>query len=209
MATNNPVGQIEPHVAGTQISQEPAVHPVEPRINAVDPRISSVAPQPSSGAQKSSVLASSNGGGGASNSGGGGSNNGGGGSNGGAAGDSTDGTGSAGGSGGSTTDLTSGLKDIQKNGKADLKMTAAARDKYLKIINTYLSTLKAERKKMSNQESLGDPGALQSGVLTKQNLLLGMTGLTGAERSLDQYIDYLDELSTTVKKAFDHLMQAG
>lgn len=88
-------------------------------------------------------------------------------------------------------------------------MSVAARDNYLKIIGDYRSALAAERKKMSNQESLGLASGLNSAILTRQNLLTAMTGLTGAERSLDQYIDYLDELSTTVKKAFDHLIQAG
>lgn len=88
-------------------------------------------------------------------------------------------------------------------------MSVAARDKYLKIIGDYRSALEAERKKMNNQESLGLPGALNSAILTRQNLQTAMTGLTGVERSLDEYIKYLDELSTTVKKAFDHLIQAG
>jgi|ERR1700742_4466195 len=120
-------------------------------------------------------------------------------------------TGTTGSSGSSSAigDLTSGLKDIQKNGKADLKLSTAARDKYLQIISTYRTALETERKKMNNQESLGDPGGFQSGILTKQNLMLDMTGLTGAQRSMDQYLDYLDEFAKTVKKACDNLINSG
>ena len=71
------------------------------------------------------------------------------------------------------------------------------------------TALETERKKMNNQESLGDPGGFQSGILTKQNLMLDMTGLTGAQRSMDQYLDYLDEFAKTVKKACDNLINSG
>lgn len=108
-----------------------------------------------------------------------------------------------------TDKLTQGLKDLQKNGKADIKLSTETRDKYLKIISTFRSTLQAERNKMSNQQSLGNPGALNSAAITKENLQLDITGLLGAQRSVDSYLHYLDEFETTVKKAADRMIQSG
>jgi hypothetical protein len=56
---------------------------------------------------------------------------------------------------------------------------------------------------------LGNPGSLGSAVQTKNNLNLDVTGLDGIEQAVDQYLNYLDEFETTVKKASDRLIQSG
>jgi len=50
---------------------------------------------------------------------------------------------------------------------------------------------------------------LGSAVQTKNNLNLDVTGLDGIEQAVDQYLNYLDEFETTVKKASDRLIQSG
>ncbi|WP_156748705.1 hypothetical protein [Mycobacterium sp. 1482292.6] len=105
--------------------------------------------------------------------------------------------------------LTQGLKDLQNNGKADVKLSTATRDQYLKIIETYRNALQAERNKMNNQVSLGNPGDLHSANLTKQNLQLDITGLTGAQKSMDKYLAYLDAFEATVNAACNRLIESG
>jgi hypothetical protein len=109
----------------------------------------------------------------------------------------------------SISDLTSGLKQIQKSGPVDLKLSTETRDKYLNIITTFRTALQAQRTSMSNMGSLGNPGMLGSAVQTKNNLNLDVTGLDGIEQAVDQYLNYLDEFETTVKKASDRLIQSG
>jgi hypothetical protein len=112
-------------------------------------------------------------------------------------------------SGSSISDLTSALKQLQNSGPADLKLSAETRDKYLKIISTFRSALQAARTKMSNLGALGSPGSLGSAVQTQSNLNLDVSGLSGIEPTIDQYLSYLDEFETTVKKAADRLIQSG
>jgi hypothetical protein len=105
--------------------------------------------------------------------------------------------------------LTDGLKDIQKNGKADLKLSSATRDKYLSIISNFRSALQAQQKAIAGLPGLGFPGELASAGQTKQNLELDVTGLTGIEPAVNKYLDYLDEFEKTVKAAADKLIHSG
>ena len=105
--------------------------------------------------------------------------------------------------------LTDGLKKLQKDGPADVKLSTDTRDKYLKLISDYRDTLKAARNKMNGLENLDNPGTLSSALTTVQNLKLDVTDVTGIEHALDKYIDYLDELEKTVKAACDRLIHSG
>jgi hypothetical protein len=109
----------------------------------------------------------------------------------------------------SITGLTDGLKDLQTKGKVDLKLSPATRDRYLALIRQYQTSLKIERDRMNGLETLGYPGPLSSAQQTRANLQLDVTDLTGAQRTIDKYLDYLDELQDTVKKACDQLMKSG
>jgi hypothetical protein len=105
--------------------------------------------------------------------------------------------------------LTDGLKTLQKGGKPDVKLSPATRDKYLALIRGYQKALKVERDRMNGLETLGNPGPLSSAQQTRSNLQLDVTDTTGAQSTVDKYLDYLDELQTTVKKACDQLMKSG
>lgn len=117
--------------------------------------------------------------------------------------------------GGSTTggasidDLTNGLKQLQKSGKSDLKLSTATKQKYLTLIGTFRTAIQAERKKMDGLETLNNVGSLGSANQTKNNLDLDVTGLTGIQQSVDKYLSYLDTFETTVKKAADRLIRNG
>ena len=109
----------------------------------------------------------------------------------------------------SISDLTSGLKQLQKSGPVDLKLSTETRDNYLNIIGTFRTALQMQRTTMSNMVSMGSPGWLGSAEQTMNNLVNDATGLEGIEQAVDQYINYLDEFETTVKKAADRLIQNG
>jgi hypothetical protein len=113
------------------------------------------------------------------------------------------------GSGASVTSLTSGLKQIQQSGPADLKLSTTTRDSYLNAISTFRTALQTQQTAMTNLGSLGSPGSLGSAVQTKNNLNLDVTGMNGIETAMSQYLTYLDEFETTVKKASDRLIQSG
>lgn len=125
---------------------------------------------------------------------------------------STDNGPTGGGSTGSGTDissLNSGLKDLQKNGPADLKLSTQTRDAYLKIVQTFHDSLNTQLTNIKNLSALGDPGTLGSAVQTKNNLELDISGLNGIEQSVNQYLSYLQQFSATVKAACDRLTGAG
>ncbi len=104
-------------------------------------------------------------------------------------------------------DLTKGLKALQDSGDADLKISPEARDKYLQLVKTLRDAIQDQRNKM---ETVGPVHvALASAQQTKNNLDLDVTGTSGIQFSVDKYLDYLDTLSDTVKKAADRLIQAG
>ncbi len=106
------------------------------------------------------------------------------------------------------TSLTDGLKDLQKDGPADLKLSTQTRDAYVKVIGDYRTTLQTTRNQMNGLE-LGDWGLLTSAKQTAQNLKLDVTDLTGIQHAVDKYLAYLDELEKTVKSAADRLIQSG
>jgi hypothetical protein len=105
--------------------------------------------------------------------------------------------------------LTDGLKQLKDNGKADVKLSAETRDKYLKLISTFKDALQAERKKMNGLEAIGNVGLFQSANQTKRNLQIDVIGVQGIQQSTDKYLDYLDTFADTVKKAADRLLHDG
>ncbi|WP_180150403.1 hypothetical protein [Mycobacterium saskatchewanense] len=123
------------------------------------------------------------------------------------------GSGVSGGSGGSggfnIPDLVDGLKQLQDSGPADVKLSSETRDAYLNIISTFRGQLQAQLTAIGKLGSLGSPGSLGSANQTKNNLEMDVSGLDGIEQSINQYLSYLDEFSTTVKKAADRLLQSG
>jgi hypothetical protein len=130
-----------------------------------------------------------------------GSNNSSGGSN------SSTGGSTAGGS--SISDLTNQLKGLQKDGPADVKLSTATRDKYLQIIAEFRSELQAQLDAMKNVGQTGFPGWLVSALQTQANLVEDVTGLSGIEPAITQYLNYLDEFETTVKDAANNLIKSG
>jgi hypothetical protein len=122
-------------------------------------------------------------------------------------GDSGGGSGGSGGSG--IPDLVSQLKQLQDSGPADVKLSAATRDAYLNIIKTFHDQLNDQLTAIGKLGSLGNPGSLGSANETKTNLEMDIGGLSGIEQSITQYLSYLDQFSTTVKKAADRLLQSG
>ncbi|WAJ46366.1 hypothetical protein OK015_07830 [Mycobacterium sp. Aquia_216] len=118
--------------------------------------------------------------------------------------------GSGGGAGGSNiTDLVGELKQLQDSGPADVKLSEATRDAYLNIIKTFRDQLNDQLTAIGKLGSLGSPGSLGSANETKTNLEMDISGLGGIEQSITQYLSYLDQFSTTVKKAADRLLQSG
>jgi hypothetical protein len=126
---------------------------------------------------------------------------------GGSGGTSSGGTEAAGGP--AITDLTNQLKQLQDSGAADLKLSTEASQKYLTIIGTFRTALNNQKNAIAGLPSLGSPGTLQSAVQTLNNLNLDVTGLGGIEDTLNNYLSYLDEFETTVKKTADSLIQSG
>jgi hypothetical protein len=112
-------------------------------------------------------------------------------------------------SGSSIGALTSGLKQLQNGGPVDLKLSTATRDQYLNIISTFRTALQSQRTNMSNLGTLGSPGSLGSAVQTENNLNLDVSGLTGIQQAVDQYLNYLDQFATTVTDACNRLIQSG
>jgi hypothetical protein len=105
--------------------------------------------------------------------------------------------------------LNSGLKDIQKSGPADLKLSTETQNAYLQIVKTFHDTLNTQLTTIKNLGSLGSPGSLRSANETKNNLELDITGLNGIQQSINQYLSYLEQFSATVKAAGDRLIGSG
>ncbi|WP_445160098.1 hypothetical protein ACTXG5_18085 [Mycobacterium sp. Dal123C01] len=55
----------------------------------------------------------------------------------------------------------------------------------------------------------GNPSTLASANQTKMNLELDISGVDGIQQSINQYLSYLDQFSTTVKAACTRLIQSG
>jgi hypothetical protein len=129
--------------------------------------------------------------------------------------DSGSNDGASSGDGSSNTDLapidglTDSLNDLKDNGKADVKLSAETRDKYLKLISTFRDALQAQRKNMNGLEAIGNVGLFESANQTKRNLQIDVTGIEGIQQSTDKYLDYLDAFADTVKKAADRLLHNG
>ncbi|MEE6178379.1 hypothetical protein [Mycobacterium sp. 050134] len=105
--------------------------------------------------------------------------------------------------------MTSQLKQLGDSGPADVKLSSATRDAYLNIISTFRGQLQDQLTAIGKLGSLGSPGSLASANQTKSNLELDISGMEGIEASINQYLSYLDQFSTTVKKAADRLLQSG
>jgi hypothetical protein len=105
--------------------------------------------------------------------------------------------------------LNSGLKEIQKSGPADLKLSSETQKAYLQIITTFHDALNTQLTTIKNLGSLGSPGSLLSATETKNNLELDITGLNGIQQSINQYLSYLEQFSSTVKAAGDRLIGSG
>lgn len=112
-------------------------------------------------------------------------------------------------SGTDISSLNSGLKDLQKSGPADVKLSTQTRDAYLNIVQTFHDALNTQLTNIKNLPALGDPGTLASAIQTKNNLELDISGLDGIEQSVNQYLSYLDQFSATVKAACDRLTSSG
>jgi hypothetical protein len=108
------------------------------------------------------------------------------------------------------SDLTDNMNTIKDNGKADLKLSEATRDKYLKIIDDHRADMDvAVRQIRQTLESFGNVGSFQSAHQVKDNLLLDVKGPLGVEATIDNYNNYLDTLAETVKKAANRLINSG
>jgi hypothetical protein len=105
--------------------------------------------------------------------------------------------------------LNSGLKQLQKSGPADLKLSSAAQTDYLNIIDAFHTALNNELTTIKNLGGLGSPGSLASANETKNNLELDITGLEGIQQSINQYLSYLEQFSATVKAAGNRLIGSG
>ncbi|WP_445161760.1 hypothetical protein ACTXG5_00035 [Mycobacterium sp. Dal123C01] len=105
--------------------------------------------------------------------------------------------------------MSSQLTDLKDSGPADVKLSTQTRDAYLKIVQTFHDSLNAQLKTLSGLGSLGNPGTLASARQTKMNLELDISGVDGIQQSINQYLSYLDQFSTTVKAACTRLIQSG
>lgn len=98
------------------------------------------------------------------------------------------------------------MKMLKDHGPADLMLSPETRDKYLKIIEDFRTSLADQRTKMNWLRNYGNVGAFSSALQTKANLELDVTQ---AQIATDKYIAYLDAFEDTIKKAADRLMQSG
>jgi hypothetical protein len=105
-----------------------------------------------------------------------------------------------------TDSLTNNLNELKDHGSADVKLSPATRDKYLKIISGFRTGLATQRTQMDRLTHYGNVGTLVSALQTKDNLLLDVTN---AQIAMDKYLKYLDVFEDTVKKAADRLMHSG
>jgi hypothetical protein len=115
----------------------------------------------------------------------------------------------SGGSDPSIDGLTSAMKTLNDDKKADLKLTADARAHSLQLISNYREVLKTQRELADWLDKWGNVGTFMSAIQTKNNLLGDVDGPAGVKDTLDKSLQYLDELEATVKKAADSLMHAG
>lgn len=106
------------------------------------------------------------------------------------------------------SDLSDGLKQIQKKG-VDLKLSKETANKYIKIIDDYKTALKTQLTTAQGLPDLGTPPTLNSANDTKTNLHLAASGPNGFEDMLQKYLDYLDQVETTLKKASGQLVDSG
>jgi len=119
------------------------------------------------------------------------------------------GTSGSGTSGSDISSLSSGLKQLQNSGPADLKLSSATQTDYLNIIKAFHTALNNELTTIKNLGGLGNPGSLGSANQTKNNLVLDITGLEGIQQSINQYLSYLEQFSATVKAAGNRLIGSG
>ena|ERR1700734_667719 len=119
------------------------------------------------------------------------------------------GTSGSGTSGSDISSLSSGLKQLQNSGPADLKLSSATQTDYLNIIKAFHTALNNELTTIKNLGGLGNPGSLGSANQTKNNLELDITGLEGIQQSINQYLSYLEQFSATVKAAGNRLIGSG
>lgn len=119
------------------------------------------------------------------------------------------GSGATGSGGTDVSSLTSALKGLQNSGPVDLKLSSETEQAYLNIVSTFRNALNDQLKTITGMSSLGSPGTLPSATQTKNNLELDISGLSGIEQSINQYLSYLDQFSATVKAASNRLIGSG
>jgi hypothetical protein len=109
----------------------------------------------------------------------------------------------------SLEDLTHSMKQLKDSGEADVKLSKETRDKYVALIKNFRTALKAERDNLNGLEALGNAGTFASATQTKSNLQSNVVDTGGIQKTLDKYLDYLDEFEATVKKSCDRIIESG
>jgi hypothetical protein len=108
-------------------------------------------------------------------------------------------------------DLTSDLKKLTDTGKADVKLSTATRDQYLKLITDFRNGLgyytdTGPHAHTEDVAEIGNVGTFESAQQTKRNL---QTDILQFAQVMGDFDDYLNELLATVKKAADRLIHNG
>ena len=102
-------------------------------------------------------------------------------------------------------ELTNQLKALKGQGPADLELSEAARDTYVRLIKDYRRELKAQRDKVAGLQELGCPGTIPSAEQTRDRLVLNVINVKGMLRTLDKCMDYLDAHEDVANAAFKRM----
>jgi hypothetical protein len=89
---------------------------------------------------------------------------------------------------------------------ADLKVSTAGRDQYLKAIATLRQSLTEVQGKLTTLKTVGNPGTYQSATQTQKGLQDDATTL---DDTITEYLAYLAAYEQTVKDACDRMIKSG
>jgi hypothetical protein len=102
-------------------------------------------------------------------------------------------------------DLTNQMKMLKDAGPADLELSEATRDQYVRLIQNFRNELKIQRDNAVGLTEIGYPGGFDSATQTRTQLQTNVVGVEGILATLDKYIGYLDEFEAAVIAACKRL----
>ncbi|MCV7376919.1 hypothetical protein H5P33_29845 [Mycolicibacterium arabiense] len=104
-------------------------------------------------------------------------------------------------------DLGTVINDLAKHGKPDVKLNEATRKWYVDTINYYRGLVETQHQRISHPPEVGRVGSLGSAIQTAKNLENDVTGHDGIQKTMTNYLNYLDAFVNTVNAAADRIIK--